>query len=141
MTKFQLATMSLAVVGAVSYHLSQKSVPKDAGPLVVLFHAYLVASALCLVVVLLTAGAPGRAELLRPHPISLALGVGVLMIEVGVLLMYRSGWPVGRAALISTLLATVVLLPIGYWFFGETLPPLKVAGLVTCLAGTILLCW
>lgn len=141
MTKFQLATMILAVVGAFSYHLSQKSVPKDAGPLVVLLHAYLVASALCLVIVLFTAGEQGRAELLRPRPISLALGVCVLMIEVGVLLMYRSGWPVGRAALISTLLATVVLLPAGYWFFDETLPLLKVAGLAACLVGTILLCW
>jgi drug/metabolite transporter (DMT)-like permease len=141
MTKFQLATMMLAVAGAVSYHLSQKSVPKDAGPLAVLFHAYLVAAALCLVLVLFAAGEQGRAELLRPRPISLALGVCVLMIEVGVLLVYRSGWPVGRAALISTLLATVALLPVGYWYFGETLPPLKVAGLVACLVGTILLCW
>lgn len=140
MTKFQLTSMALAVVGAVSYHLSQKSVPKDAGPLVILFHAYLVASALCLVIVLFTAGDPGRTELLRPRPISLALGACVLAIEVGVLLIYRSGWPVGRAALISTLLATLALLPIGYWFFDETVPPLKVAGLVMCLAGTVLLC-
>lgn len=140
MTKFQLTSMALAVVGAVSYHLSQKSVPKDAGPLVILFHAYLVASALCLVVVLFTAGELRRAELLRPRPISLALGACVLAIEVGVLLIYRSGWPVGRAALISTLLATLALLPFGYWFFDETVPPLKVAGLVMCLAGTALLC-
>ncbi|VTR93504.1 membrane protein : Uncharacterized protein OS=Pseudogulbenkiania ferrooxidans EGD-HP2 GN=O166_18175 PE=4 SV=1: EamA [Gemmata massiliana] len=141
MTKFQLVSMGLAVVGAVSYHLSQKSVPKDASPLVVLFHAYLIASALCLVIVLLTGGAQERAELLRPRPVSLALGVCVLAIEVGVLLVYRSGWPVGRAALISTLAATAVLLPVGYWFFDESLPLLKVAGLLVCLVGTVLLCW
>lgn len=141
MTKFQLASMGLAVAGAVSYHLSQKSVPKDAGPLVVLFHAYLVASALCLVVVLFTAGEQGRSELLGPRPVSLALGVCVLAIEVGVLLIYRSGWPVGRAALINTLFATAALLPVGYWLFGETLPPLKVAGLAVCVVGVVLLCW
>jgi drug/metabolite transporter (DMT)-like permease len=141
MTKLQLATMILAVVGAASYHLAQKSVPKDAGPLVVLFHAYLAAAALCLAIVLFNAGEQARAELLRPRPISLSLGMCVLAIEVGVLLMYRSGWPVGRAALIGNLLATAVLLPIGYWFFGETLPPLKIAGLAACLAGAILLCW
>ncbi|MFO0877617.1 MAG: EamA family transporter [Gemmataceae bacterium] len=141
MTKFQLLTMMLAVAGAVSYHLSQKSVPKDAGPLVVLLHAYLVGAALCLLLVLLTSGEQERGELLRPRLISLALGMGVLMIEVGVLLMYRSGWPVGRAALISTLLATAVLLPVGYGFFGESLPPLKVAGLLVCLVGMLLLCW
>ena len=141
MTKFQLASMVLAVAGAVSYHLAQKSVPKDAGPLAVLFHAYLVAAALSLVGVLFTAGEQGRAELLRPRPVALALGVCVVAIEAGVLLVYRSGWPVGRAALISTLFATAALLPAGYWFFGETLPPLKVAGLVLCLAGTVLLCW
>lgn len=140
MTTFQLASMGLAVAGAVSYHLSQKSVPKDAGPLAVLFHAYLIAAALCLLLVLLAGGEQGRAELLRPRPVSLALGVCVLAIEVGVLLVYRSGWPVGRAALVSTLFATAVLLPVGYWFFGETLPPLKVAGLAACLAGAALLC-
>src|SRR5262249_2776481 len=103
--------------------------------------AYLIASALCMVIVLFTGGEEGRAELLRPRSVSLGLGVCVLMIEVGVLLMYRSGWPVGRAALIGTLLATRVLRPLAYWIFSETLPLVKVAGLVTCLVGTILLCW
>lgn len=115
--------------------------PNGAGPLVVLFHACLVASALCLVGVRLTGDGQVRAELLRPRPISLALSVCGPVIEVGVLLMYRGGRPADRAALISTALATAVLFPIGNWFFDEALPPLKVAGLVACLAGLILLCW
>ncbi len=141
MTGFQLAAMTLAVIGNVAYHLSQKSVPKDANPLIVLFHAYLVASGLCLVMVLGSMGSAGFTQLFRARSISLLLGVGVLTIEVGILLMYRSGWPVGKSALINTLLVTMILLPVGMWFFGETIPPIKLAGLVVCLIGTIMLCW
>jgi hypothetical protein len=45
------------------------------------------------------------------------------------------------SALIITLLATGVLLPLGHGLFDEAVPALKLAGLAACLAGTIMLCW
>lgn len=130
--------MALAVAGGVAYHLAQKGVPKDAGPLVVLFHAYLVAAGLALI--LLIAGGQGRALAARPLPISVALGVAVLAIEVGVLLVYRSGWPVSHAALVNSVLVTAILLPVGYLGYHEALTAGKIAGLVVCLLGLVMVC-
>jgi len=138
MTFNQVAAMALAVAGGVAYHLAQKGVPRDAGPLVVLFHAYLIAAGLALI--LLIAGGQWRALAARPLPISVALGAAVLAIEVGVLLVYRSGWPVGRAALVNSVLVTAVLLPVGFVAFHEELTPGKLAGLAVCLVGLAMVC-
>jgi drug/metabolite transporter (DMT)-like permease len=139
-TTSQLAAMALAVGGGLLYHLSQKSVPTGAGPLAILFHAYLIAAVLCLGLALLTADTPQRRELLHPHGISFALGLAVLIIEAGILFVYRSGWPIGRAALVMSVLITALLLPVGFFVYQERISSAQLAGLVLCLVGLGLLC-
>jgi drug/metabolite transporter (DMT)-like permease len=135
----QWAFMALAVVGALFYHVSTKSAPADRHPFTILFHAYLTAGLLCLAILACTAPKELRAAIARPPVVSLQIGVAVLLIEAGFLLAYRSGWPVGWAALIQSMLLTVLLLPIGYYLYREEVSVARLAGVVLCLGGMALI--
>jgi drug/metabolite transporter (DMT)-like permease len=135
----QLAFMAVAVLGGVLYHLAQKAVPAGANPFAVLFHAYVAAALLCLAAVAATAPRELRETLTRPSGIALVIGVAVLLIEAGFLFAYRSGWPVGRAALVQSLLMSVILLPVGYFLYQEEVSAARLAGAALCLVGMALL--
>jgi drug/metabolite transporter (DMT)-like permease len=138
MTTSQLAFMLLAVLGGLLYHLAQKAVPEDTNPFTVLFHAYFAAGLLCLAVIACTTPKELRGTLARPSSVSLLLGIAVLVIEAGFLLVYRSGWPVGWAALVQSLLITVILLPVGYFWFKEDVSVVRLVGVAMCLGGMAL---
>ncbi len=123
-------TIGLAIIGQVLYHLSQRSVPRDASPLLVLAIAYLAACILCL------ASAPATST-----PISLnglrsaagwstwALALSIVAIEIGYLLAYRSGWPIGIAFAVAGSATTVVLAIIGMTAFGDLISTRRLIGL------------
>ena len=126
----------LVVVGNVAYHLGQKSVPRAAHPLVATFGMYLVAGLATLVALPLAGVAVGRAAVAPAVHWSLLLaGVGIVGIEVGFLVAYRSGWPISTAAVTATTVLALVLLPVGLLAFRESFPPSRVAGFALCLAG------
>jgi len=133
-----MSFMALAVVGGLAYHLAQKAVPPAANPFVVLFQAYVAAAVLCLGAIAWTGPQGLRAAVDLPPAVAVLLGVAVFGIEAGFLMAYRSGWPVGWAALVQSLVLTVALLPIGYFAFREDVSPARLAGIALCLAGMAL---
>jgi drug/metabolite transporter (DMT)-like permease len=132
----QTAVLALltAVVGTIGYHLAQRQIAPDASPALVLVVAYLVGAAICgvLLVTLFPSRAAIRAQLSWPV---LALGVAVVLIEVGFVWMYRSGWMLTTGALVVNVLATLALAVIGTLAFGERLHWTTVAGAAICLVG------
>jgi len=73
------------------------------------------------------------------HPTVAAVGLGVLMIELGFLQTYRAAWPVSMASVMMNGIVAVLLLPIGAALFGETITAVRVAGVALCLIGLSLL--
>ena len=73
------------------------------------------------------------------HPTVAAVGLGVLMIELGFLQTYRAAWPVSMASVMMNGIVAVLLLPIGAALFGETITAIRVAGVALCLIGLSLL--
>ncbi|NDD64788.1 MAG: hypothetical protein EBZ36_12580 [Acidobacteria bacterium] len=67
------------------------------------------------------------------------VGVGAVMIEVGFLLTYRSGWNLSSTSVVSNIATALVLLPVGLIFFREPLTLRKLIGIAFCLTGIILL--
>ncbi|MGB3543446.1 hypothetical protein [Rubrivirga sp.] len=133
-----LAPLSLALVGAVVYHLSQKSVPDGAGPFVVIGVAYAVGLATCVGIVV-ASGAPVLESARAAWRPAIGVGLGVLAIEAGFLLAYRAGWPLSTASLIVNVSVAVVLLVAGLAFFGESLTARQWAGIGACLVGLALI--
>ena len=135
---FYLA-FALTVVGMVLYHLSQKAVPKDANPFVVIAIAYTVGILLCLIFAFTYSGKRSFGDTLRGSNWAVfTLGAAAALIELGFLLAYRSGWRISTAAVATNAAAAVALIPIGLFVFKDHLSPRNVVGLILCILGLAL---
>ncbi len=134
MSQSALLALLTAVFGTIGYHLAQRQVVPDASPALVLGVAYLVGAAICgaLLMTIFPIRTNLRAQLGLP---ALALGVAVVLIEVGFVWMYRGGWTLATGALVVNILATIALAAVGVVAFGERLHWTTVAGAAICLLG------
>lgn len=130
----------LTASSTVLYHLIQKATPLQVNPMISLFISYLTAAAMC--VVLLPFFGKGEVLSEQLHKVnwaSFALGAAILGIEVGFLYAYRVGGNISTTNLLSSSLAVVTLLLIGYFFYHDQITPYKIAGIILCMAGIILI--
>ncbi len=134
------APVAIIIASNVIYHLSQRLTPARSNPAASLVVTYAVSIALSFALFALYPPEGGLAasfkELRWP---SYLLGIGAAGIEVGFLLAYRSGWPIGTAALCTTAALTVALIPIGMLWFAERPTPVNAAGIVLALTGLFLM--
>ena len=141
MSRFSLlGPMLLVVGGSIVYHVAAKSVPKTLEPFAALIGVYATALAASLAAYALVRRGPMPQHLSSMwHPTVAAVGLGVLMIELGFLQTYRAAWPVSMASVMMNGIVAVLLLPIGAALFGETITAVRVAGVALCLIGLSLL--
>ena len=129
----------LTVIGMLLYHVSQKAVPKEANPFLVIVIAYAVGIALCLVLALAFPGKKSLTEAFKGSNWAVfTLGAAAALIELGFLLAYRTGWRISIAAVATNAAAAVVLIPIGLFVFKDQLSWRNVIGLIFCIVGLAL---
>ncbi len=135
-------SISLAILASAVYHFSQKATPKGVNAPVSLMVTY--ATALCLTAVLLcfmpTKGGFWL-EVRRLNWASYLLAIAIVGLEVGFLLVYRSGWNMGLAAVLVNVVASLLLVPLAILVFKERLNWVNIAGIIACLIGLIMLNW
>jgi len=146
--KPELLFLAVAAVGVVIYQLAQKCVPATVNPMAMLMAAYAVAFLLSLVALpFLQAAGPGNpwrvafaglAQGSGPW-VALALGVGVLLIEVGFLLALRAGGSLQWSGVAVNGAASLLLIPIAIAVFREGFSLPKGLGILLVLAGLALL--
>lgn len=131
-----IAWLSLAIACTVAYHLVLKLTPAGANPLVSLLATYLAVSAIFAIVLV---GAPGefawRSEVRQLNWTAVALAVAIVGLDLGFLLLYRSGYAVSMGALVTQSAAALILLLIGVAAFRDRLSVANLVGLMLCLAG------
>ena len=131
-----IAWLSLAIACTVAYHLVLKLTPAGANPLVSLLATYLAVSAIFAIVLV---GAPGefawRSEVRQLNWTAVALAVAIVGLDLGFLLLYRSGYAVSMGALVTQSAAALILLVIGVAAFRDRLSAANLVGLALCLAG------
>lgn len=131
--------MVLVIGGNLIYHLSQKSLPKEANPLYTMIIVYGISIIACAVCALAAPGEKTFFQSARETNLTvLLLGLSVAMIEVGFLFVYRVGWNVSTASITTSVTVTLLLIPVGVLAFKEHLTLRHVAGLLFCLLGLIL---
>ena len=132
----------IAIASSSLYHFSQKSTPGNANPAVALLATYIVATGLTLVLLIFMPAKGGLlAELARLNWASYVLAISIVGLEVGFLLVYRSGWNIGLAAVLVNVAASLVLVPIAVFFFKDRLGWVNLLGVLVCLAGLVMLNW
>jgi uncharacterized membrane protein len=129
-------SFALTVGGMILYHLSQKSIPSDMNPFLVVIVAYVIGIALCAACAV---AYPGKKSVVESLKLSnwavITLGVAAALIELGFLLAYRAGWKISVAAVATNAAAAITLIPIGVVIFKDHLSLRNVVGLVLCLLG------
>ena len=131
-----IAWLSLAIACTVAYHLVLKLTPEGANPLVSLLVTYLAVSAMFGLILVAGSGEfAWRSELRQLNWTAVALAVAIVGLDLGFLLLYRSGYAVSMGALVTQSAAALILLVIGVAVFREKLSAANAVGLVLCLAG------
>lgn len=67
------------------------------------------------------------------------LGLAVVALEVGYILTYRAGWKINTASLVTNIALAILLLFIGFLFYGEPITGRKLLGVVICCIGLFFL--
>jgi drug/metabolite transporter (DMT)-like permease len=130
----------LAIAGSVLYNVFQKMIAPAVNPLVSLLITYSMALALTAAALLAQPARASLPEALRQaNWASFALGGAIVVLELGFLLAFRSGWNISLAALASQSATAILLVPIGLLAFKERITGMNIAGMAVCLAGLILM--
>ncbi|MDO5755078.1 MAG: EamA family transporter [Tissierellia bacterium] len=127
----------LLTVGAnILYHISQKNISEKINPMFSLTVTYFVALILSLFgFFIVEHSTTFKGEFQHVNWASISLGISIILLELGFLLVYRTGWNIGNAAIISTVLVTIALIPIGILLYKERMNTLNILGILLCLLG------
>ncbi|HZM20171.1 MAG TPA: EamA family transporter [Anaerolineales bacterium] len=135
-------SITLAILSSAFYHFVAKSTPSNVNFTVSLLVTYAIAFVVTLFgFIFLPARNGVVAELRQLNWASIGLAIGVVGIEFGFLLMYRSGWNLGIAAVIVTVTASLILVPVAIFVFRDKISWVNILGILVCLAGLVMLNW
>jgi multidrug transporter EmrE-like cation transporter len=135
-------SITLAIASSALYHFSAKSTPSNVNFPVSLVVTYAVALGITILTAFLFPSRIGvMAELRQLNWASFLLAVAIVGIEFGFLLVYRSGWNLGIAAVVVNVVASLILVPVAILVFKDRLSWVNIAGILVCLAGLVMLNW
>lgn len=128
----------LVVVSNVFYHISQKSTSSSVNPVISMIVSYLTAIIFCL---FLLPFFPIKESLIssikRMNWASFALGISIVGLELGFLLAYRAGWNISLVQFLTTILVSLLLIPVGILFYQEKITLVNAIGVLLCIGGFI----
>jgi drug/metabolite transporter (DMT)-like permease len=135
-------SISLAIASSALYHFVAKSTPGNVNFTVSLLVTYAVAFGITLFSFFFFPAENGiSAELKKLNWASIGLAVAVVGIEFGYLLMYRAGWNLGIAAILVTVIASLMIVPLAIFVFKAKISWINIFGVLVCCAGLVMLNW
>ena len=137
---WQMAWPVLVVVGAnILYHISAKSTPEGIDLFASLTITYIIAGIVSFGMFLITSENKNiLQEMSKANWATYVLSATIVFLEFGYLMVYRVGWPVSIASLLSNLVVACVLLFVGLLFYKEAISARQLVGCVVCAAGLLL---
>lgn len=137
-----ITAMVVTVSFNILYHLSQKMIPNNVYPLTSLTVTFAVA--LLFTLILLPIFPPPTKiykSFRQVNWATIGVAIAIVGMDIGYLLVYRAGWNMSEASLIGTLVVSLMLLPIGLYFYKEKLTPVNLAGIFICIIGLVMVSW
>jgi drug/metabolite transporter (DMT)-like permease len=132
-------SMLLAILSGAAYHVCQKYMPSDINPLIALSVAYATAFILSIMISFVYPSKVGFIDSIKEvNWASFALGLSIVGLEVGFLLVYRSGWNLSLASLIGNVTTSLLLIPVGLMVFKEVISFKNALGIIFSLIGIFL---
>jgi drug/metabolite transporter (DMT)-like permease len=135
-------SISLAIASSALYHFSAKSTPANVNFPISLIVTYAVAMVITVLIAFFFPAKIGlTAELKQLNWASFLLAIAIVGIEFGFLLVYRSGWNLGIAAVLVNVVASLILVPVAIFVFKDKLTWINIVGILVCLVGLVMLNW
>jgi drug/metabolite transporter (DMT)-like permease len=135
-------SITLAICSSALYHFAAKSTPSNVNFTVSLLVTYAVAFTVILFTFFFFPAKNGlMAEFKQLNWASIGLAIAIVGIEFGFLLIYRSGWHLGIAAVLTNVVASLILLPAAIFFFKDKISWVNIIGIFVCLVGLLMLNW
>ncbi len=135
-------SISLAILSSALYHFSAKSTPSNINFSISLVVTYAVALLITIFSSFFFPAPNGvLAELKQLNWASFLLALAIVGIEFGFLMVYRSGWNLGIAAVLVNVVASLILLPVAIFLFKDKISWVNILGIFVCLAGLVMLNW
>jgi drug/metabolite transporter (DMT)-like permease len=135
-------SITLAICSSALYHFVAKSTPANINFTVSLLVTYAVAFVVVLFTFFFFPVKNGiAAEFKQLNWASIGLAIAIVGIEFGFLLVYRAGWNLGIAAVLTNVVASLILLPVAIFFFKDKISWVNIAGIFVCLIGLVMLNW
>ncbi len=132
--------IGLVVVSNVLYHIILKVTPGNVNPALALVVTYATSALSCLILLPFFPRTTSLAQSFKQlNWTSIALGIVIVGLEMGMLLAYRIGWKISLAGIVSATCVGLLLIPIGLSFFKEKLTIINLLGILVCIAGLIMI--
>lgn len=132
----QIAWLLIAIIATVGYHLVMKVTPAAVNPLLSLAATYTLGAAVFFACYALAPDAPPIREAIKPLNWTVfALAVTVVGLDVGFLMLYRSGFEVSLGQIVTQSAAALVLVIAGVALFKEKINAANLAGIALCVIG------
>lgn len=132
----QYAPILMILIANSIYHISSKSVSKDANSMAALAFTYVLAAVgAALLYFLSSKGCSLVGEWRKLNWASITLAVGMSGMELGYLWAYRQGGKINLTSLTANICVAVFLLLIGRFFFKETVSLRQLAGMLISVIG------
>jgi len=130
----------VAVLGAVGYQYFVKQIPTSINPVVSVLGMYLAVLAMGPVLLPFIPPEGGLLKHIRQlNWTQLAVAGSVLLIELGFLLMYRSGWNLSTGNLVTGIFVNIILVSLGVWLLGEKVTVVNGIGIILSIIGVSLI--
>ena len=120
------------------YHICSKHIPSAANPLALLVVTYLIAATVAFLAFLATSQGDSFVSQLKSITWApIGLGLCVIGLELSFIMLYRFGWNISLASLVTSVAVSMVLLLVGLLIYKEHIDVNKVIGIALCLIGLI----
>jgi multidrug transporter EmrE-like cation transporter len=132
----QLIWLATAILTTVAYHLILRVTPAAASPFLSLAVTYALGATAFLAIYAVTPASPSLRESLGALNWTAAgLALAVVFLDLGFLMLYRSGFNVSFGQLVTQSAAALLLLMVGVTCFREKLSLANMGGIVLCVFG------
>ena len=132
----QLIWLAIAIVATVAYHLVLKVTPAAVNPFLSLAVTYSIGAIAFVAIYVATPGSTAFRESLQLlNWTALGLAASVVFLDIGFLMLYRSGFNVSLGQLVTQSAAALLLLLLGVAFFREKLSLANISGILLCVVG------
>jgi multidrug transporter EmrE-like cation transporter len=135
----QTTTAGIAIASVVMYQVCMKAIPGDLNPISALVIFYGTALICTLVAARFVPVDVPEWSFNEFSWTAVLVGIAIVGIELGYLLMYRTGWHLAAAPLVVMGSATVLLVPVGILVYRQPWSLRYFFGIALCLYGIYLL--